>query len=88
MHIDCDPIDDDSWKKSAMETAVDQLMSDTKIQPITREVFRRVALMHEHPEDVAKAFGISQNNVYQIKKRMIGKLAEMIRSMTAGITAS
>ena len=72
---------------SAMEAAVEQLMSDPKINPATREVFRHVALMHERPESVSEQFGISRNNVDQIKNRMIRKLTEMTRAMTDGINA-
>ena len=72
----------EAWKASAMEAAIEMLMSDESIRPATREVFRHVALMHEDPEEVARAFGISRNNVDQIKKRMITKLTETIRAMT------
>lgn len=74
--------DDDSWKQSAMEVAIDQVMSDESITARTREVFRHVALMHEQPEDVASQFGISRNNVDQIKKRMIDKLSALVSAMT------
>ena len=75
--------EDDSWKHSAMEAAVEQMMSDESITARTREVFRHVALMHEQPEDVARQFGISRNNVDQIKKRMIDKLSALVSAMTA-----
>ena len=79
--------EDEEWMASAMEAAVEQLMSDPKINPATREVFRHVALMHERPESVSEQFGISRNNVDQIKNRMIRKLTEMTRAMTDGINA-
>ena len=72
----------EAWKISAMEAAVEQLMANDAIRPATREVFRHVALMHENPEDVARMFGITRNNVDQIKKRMIEKLAATVRAMT------
>ena len=75
--------EDDSWKHSAMEAAVEQLMADESITARTREVFRHVALMNESPEDVARQFGITRNNVDQIKSRMIGKLSALVSSMTA-----
>ena len=75
----------ESWKTSAMEVAVEQLMADPKIRPATREVFRHVALMHEPPEQVAAQFGITRNNVDQIKNRMIARLSTMIRAMTQDI---
>ena len=76
--------DDDSWKQAAMEAAIEQVMSDDSITARTREVFRHVALMHEAPDDVARQFGISRNNVDQIKKRMIDKLSALVSSMTVG----
>ena len=78
---------DEEWQASVMEAAIDQLMSDPKINPATREVFRHVALMHEKPEDVARQFGIMRNNVDQIKNRMIGRLKDMIQAMTAEVSA-
>lgn len=78
------PADDDSWKQAAMEAAIEQVMSDASITARTREVFRHVTLMHEQPEDVARQFGISRNNVDQIKKRMIDKLSALVAAMTAG----
>ena len=72
----------EAWKASAMEAAVEMLMSDDSIRPATKEVFRHVALMHEEPGDVAHMFGITRNNVDQIKKRMIMKLTETVRAMT------
>ena len=78
------PDEDDAWKQSAMETAIEQVMSDENITARTREVFRHVALMHEPPDEVARQFGISRNNVDQIKKRMITKLSELVTAMTDG----
>ena len=72
----------ETWKASAMEAAIEMLMSDASILPATREVFRHVALVHENPEDVARMFGISRNNVDQIKKRMIMKLTKIVNAMT------
>ena len=77
------PEEDDSWKMAAMEAAMEQLMSDDSITASTREVFRHVALMSEPPDEVARQFGITRNNVDQIKSRMIGKLSALVSSMTA-----
>ena len=75
--------DEKAWQMEAMEAALEQIMADAAITPRTREVFRHVALMHERPEDVAKAFGMRRNAVDQIKSRMLGRLADMISAMTA-----
>ena len=75
--------EDESWEKSVMEAALDQLLADSSISAATREVFRHVALMHEKPADVARAFGITRNNVDQIKARLIARLKDLVRAMSA-----
>ena len=62
---------------------MEQLLADDSIALTTREVFRHVALMHEPPLDVARQFGITRNNVDQIKARLIARLKDLITSMTA-----
>lgn len=74
--------DDGQWRVSAMHAALDQLMADPSMEPRTREIFRHVALMHEPPESVAAQFGTTRNNVDQIKKRLVGRLAKRIAAMT------
>ncbi len=78
------PQEDDAedWRIAAMNTALEQLLSDDTINARTREVFRHVAVMHEPPEAVASAFGITRNNVDQIKKRLIDHLSRLVASMT------
>ena len=65
-----------------MHAALDQLMADPSMEPRTREIFRHVALMHEPPESVAAQFGTTRNNVDQIKKRLIDRLAKCVAAMT------
>ena len=77
--------EDEEWKFAAMESAVEQLMADPSINPRTREIFRHVALLHEAAADVARLFGVSRNNVDQIKNRLIRRLSEMVAAMTAAV---
>ena len=73
------------WRFAAMETAVEQLMADPSINPRTREIFRHVALLHEPAADVAQLFGISRNNVDQIKNRLVRRLSGMVAAMTDAV---
>ena len=75
------PTADDEWKRSALQAAVDQLMADQTLVPRTREIFRHVVLMHEPPESVAAQFGTTRNNVDQIKKRLVDRLARSVAAM-------
>ena len=74
--------EDDEWKRAALQAALEQLMADQTLVPRTREIFRHVALMHEPPESVAAQFGTSRNNVDQIKKRLVDRLAKCVAAMT------
>lgn len=65
------------WRREAYEAALTQFLADDKISTRDKEIFRRVALRGESPEDVAKIFEIKRNNVDQIKARMVAKLKEL-----------
>ena len=64
-------------QREAYEAALAQFMADKSISTRDKEIFRRVALQGESPEDVAAIFDIKRNNVDQIKARMVAKLKEL-----------
>jgi len=70
--------DEQSWREALMEIALRQLLADDTVHARTREVFRRVAVNGERPEDVASDFGITRNAVYQMKDRMMTRLREFV----------
>lgn len=70
------------WRHDAYEIALAQLMSDPEVQERNKCVFLRVAVNNESPESVASAYGITRNNVYQIKTHMIAKLREIVSRLT------
>ena len=67
------------WRE--VEIALQQLMSDESIQSRTRQVFLRVAVNGEKPDDVAAAFGIERNAVDQIKNRMMPRLQKIVADL-------
>ena len=64
-----------------LEIALQQLLNDESIQSRTRQVFLRVAVNGDSPNDVAAAFGIERNAVDQIKNRMMSRLRELVASL-------
>jgi RNA polymerase sigma factor (sigma-70 family) len=70
--------DEQSWRETLVEIALQQLMNDESIQSRTRQVFLRVAVNGEKPDDVAAAFGIERNAVDQIKNRMMQRLQKIV----------
>ncbi len=73
--------DEQSWRETLVEIALQQLMNDESIQSRTRQVFLRVAVNGEKPEDVAAAFGIERNAVDQIKNRMMQRLQKIVAAL-------
>jgi RNA polymerase sigma factor (sigma-70 family) len=65
------------WRKEAYEAALTQFMANPNLSSRDKEIFRRTALNGEAPADVAEIFGITRNNVDQIKARMTAKLKEL-----------
>ena len=65
------------WRKEAYEAALAQFMANPNLSSRDKEIFRRTALDGEAPTDVAEIFGITRNNVDQIKARMLAKLKEL-----------
>ena len=64
----------DDSRRDIFEIALRQLLADDTVHVRTREVFRRVAVNGEKPEDVASDFGITRNAVYQMKDRLMTRL--------------
>ena len=73
--------DEQAWRETLVEIALRQLMSDESIQSRTRQVFLRVAVNGEKPDDVAAAFGIERNTVDQIKNRMMPRLQKIVAAL-------
>ena len=73
--------DEESWRETLVEIALRQLMNDESIQSRTRQVFLRVAVNGEKPDDVAVAFGIERNAVDQIKNRMMPRLQKIVADL-------
>jgi len=71
----------ESYREALMEIALRQLLADDTVHARTREVFRRVAVNGEKPEDVASDFGITRNAVYQMKDRMMTRLREFVAAL-------
>ena len=75
------PDGEQSWREALMEIALQQLLADESVHARTREVFRRVAVNGEKPEDVGSSLGITRNAVDQMKSRMTLRLKELVRAL-------
>ena len=72
---------DAEWRKSLLEIAMRQLLDNEQIPERSKQIFQRVAVDGQSPENVADAYGTSRNNVDKIKSRMLARLREIIRRL-------
>lgn len=73
--------EDEEWRHSLLEIALQQLLTDESIHERTRLVFAHVAVNGEKPDEVAAAFGITRNAVDQMKSRMMARLRELVAAL-------
>ena len=73
--------DNEAWRESLLEIALQQLLADSSIHERTRIVFARVVVNGEKPDDVAAAFGIERNAVDQMKSRMMARLKDLVAAL-------
>ena len=71
----------ESSRRDIFEIALRQLLADKTIHELTREVFRRVAVNGENPDDVASDIGKTRNAVYQMKDRMMTRLKGFVAAL-------
>ena len=76
--VDVGDTEEDKYRKSLFDIAIQQFFEDETIAPRTKEVFKRIAIKGEAPEIVAKAFMMDRHAVDQIKSRSIVKLRKLI----------
>ena len=69
------------WRESLMEVALQQLLADESIHGRTKQVFRRIAVNGEKPEEVARSFGLTRNAVDQMKNRMVAKMRAIVSEL-------
>ena len=69
-----DEAEDKAFRESVYELALAELLADPSIREQSKQIFVRVAINGEKPEDVAAAFGVTRNSVDQTKARLVAKL--------------
>ena len=69
------------WQESVYEIATRELLADDSIHQRSKQIFLRLAVEGESPEEVASAYGVDRNVVDKIKSRMIARLKEIVQSL-------
>ena len=80
-HLAAADADGAAWRTALLEIATRQLLDDGKISDKSKQIFQRLTVDGQSPEDVAAAYGTDRNNVDKVKSRMIAKLREIVRAL-------
>ena len=80
--------EEENWRESLYEIALQQLLADKTVQGRTKQVFVRTVINREKSEAVAAAFRIERNAVDQIKSRMMSKLRKLVAALEKADTAN
>lgn len=79
--VDDDEREEQNWRDSVYEIALEQVLADETVQSRTKQMFIRTAVNGEKPEDVAESLGVNRNAVDQAKSRMIEKLRTIVEQL-------
>lgn len=74
-------LDGKLWQESIYEEAVTRVKRDPALQAITFDVFQAYAVEGQSADDVAQRYGINKNAVYQIKNRLMRRIAEEVEQL-------
>ncbi|MFT5123771.1 MAG: RNA polymerase sigma factor (sigma-70 family) [Kiritimatiellia bacterium] len=66
------------WQTALLEQAVSNIRKDPSIKKQTMEIFTDYVIKGMPPSEVASKYRVAENNVYQIKKRMIKQLKKRV----------
>lgn len=72
---------ENSWRQALIEEALRRIKADPRTQPRTFEVFQSYVLNGASVADVAQAFQMEENAVYQIKNRMLQRLEAEVTAL-------
>lgn len=75
--VDSEP-DESAWQEALMLEAMKRLEADPRIKPESLSAFRAYVVEGQSAAAVAKAFGIKENALYQIRNRLIKKLQDEV----------
>ncbi|MBL9145649.1 MAG: sigma-70 family RNA polymerase sigma factor [Verrucomicrobiaceae bacterium] len=72
------------WRSTLLETALRKILEDPRTNSVSITIFRQVALENIEPSEVARLHGMKENNVYQIKNRIMTRLKAIIAELETG----
>ena len=70
------------WRESVYDIALKQLLADETIHERTKQVFLRLVVDGEKPEQVAEAYDLQYNTVVKMKARLVKQLRGHVKELS------
>ena len=70
------------WRESVYDIALKQLLADETIHERTKQVFLRLVVDGEKPEQVAEAYDLPYNTVVKMKARLVKQLRGLVKELS------
>lgn len=70
------------WRESVYDIALKQLLTDETIHERTKQVFLRLVVDGEKPEQVAEAYNLPYNTVVKMKTRLVKQLRSLVKELS------
>ena len=70
------------WRESVYDIALKQLLADETIHERTKQVFLRLVVDGEKPEQVAEAYNLPYNTVVKMKTRLVKQLRSLVKELS------
>ena len=74
---------DDDWQRAVLNAATEHVLTKTALSQRDRDIYRLYVQEGRPIGDVAEMFGLTRNNVSQIKTRIERRIADVGREMSA-----
>lgn len=75
---------DQQWREGLWEEAVRRVLADPTLEVRTVDVFNAYVIDQRSASDVAHAYGLAANAVYQIKNRLLKRIEAQVRELAEG----
>lgn len=82
--IDSETIWEAEERRHIFELAVEELHQTSRFNSRTIEAFERVVLKHEPVENVSSEMGLTAQDIYNAKNRVVERLREIVKRYEAG----
>lgn len=76
-----DPEVEAAWKLALIEEALRRIKSDPRVKAETMAVFEACVLQNMEVSAVAAKFCLQENNIYQIKSRLLRRVREVVEDL-------